>query len=276
MCSSDLLLELEIARALKPRTLARLDEHCAIDSPRHRALRNGRSGRVGLLVPARSLLTDEGARIMRFELLRPLKRSYLTADQLDESSWEPVQAAEFRRLWQAEVDEAASGLKRELLHLATGLLLPIWDKLPADHVRVSRICASDARSLLGREVPLHCVPEICRALGLEHGRTISADDIVQTVLATGRPMEVKGREPLMLKRSLVNGGKRLELTGWSAARLDWYKAQGCFTEIIRYQTRLFVPLSQGSSIISKLQESVLPNGLEAAICCHMEMQHACP
>src|SRR5690606_15196432 len=117
------LLELEIARALKPLTLARLDEHYAIDSPRHRALRNGRSGRVGLLVPARSLLTDEGARIMRFELLRPLKRSYLTADQLDESSWEPVQAAEFRRLWPAEVDEAAWGLRRGLPHLAPGALL---------------------------------------------------------------------------------------------------------------------------------------------------------
>jgi len=247
------LLELEIARALKPPTLARLDEHYGIDSPPHRALRNGRSGRVGLLVPARSLLTDEGARIMRFELLRPLKRSFLTADQLEESSWEPVEAGEFRRLWQAEVDQAASSLKRERLHLATGLLLPVWDKLPADHVRVSRICASDGRSLLGREVPLHCVPEICRALGLEHGHTISADDIVQAVLATGRPMEVRGREQLTLKRSLVNGGQRLELTGWSAARLDWYKAQGCFTEIIRYQTRLFVPLGEGASIISNLQ-----------------------
>lgn len=247
------LLELEIARALKPLTLARLGERYGLDNPQHRALRNGRSGRVGLLVPARSLLTDEGARIMRFELLRPLKRGYLTADQLDESSWEPVEAGEFRRLWQAEVDEAASSLNHERLHLATGLLLPVWDKLPADHVRVSRICGSDGQSLLGREVPLHCVPEICRALGLEQGHTISADDIVQAVLATGRPMGVGGRERLTLKRSLVNGAQRLELTGWSAARLDWYKAQGCFTEIIRYQTRLFVPLGEGPSIISKLQ-----------------------
>lgn len=246
------LLELEIARALKPLTLARLDEHYGVDSPRHRTLRNGRSGRVGLLVPARSLLTDDGARIARFELHRPLKRGYLTADQLDESSWESVDAREFRRLWEAEVDEAASSLKHERLHLATGLLLPVWDKLPADHVRVSRICANDGRSLLGREVPLHCVPDICRALGLEHGRNFSADDIVQAVLATGRPMEVRGREHLTLKRSLVNGGQRLELTGWSAARLDWYKTQGCFTEIIRYQTRLFVPLGEGAPIISRL------------------------
>jgi hypothetical protein len=55
--------------------------------------------------------------------------------------------------------------KRERLYLATGLLLPVWDKLPTDFVRVSRISAADGRSLLGREVPVHCVPELCRALG---------------------------------------------------------------------------------------------------------------
>jgi hypothetical protein len=79
------------------------------------------------------------------------------------------------------------------------------------------------------------------------------DDMVEAVLVTGRPMDVKGREQLTLKRSLVNGAQRLELTGWSTARLDWYKAQGCFTEIIRYQTRLFVPIAEAASIISKIQ-----------------------
>ena len=249
------LLELEIARALKPLTLARLNEQYGIDDPQHRPLRNGRSGRVGLLVPARSMLTDEGARIARFELYRPLKRGYLTADQLDESNWEPVDENEFRRLWQLEVDEAASSLKHERLHLATGLLLPVWDKLPADYVRVSRICASDGRSLLGREVPIHCLSELCRALGLDQGPAISADELVASVLATGRSVEIGGGEQLTLKRSLVNGRQRLELTGWSAARLDWYKAQGCFTEIIRYQTRLFVPLGDGGSIISSLRSA---------------------
>jgi hypothetical protein len=122
-------------------------------------------------------------------------------------------------------------------------------------VRVSRISAADGRSLLGREVPLHCVPELCRALGFEGERALSADDIVQTVLATGRPMEFTGHEQLVVKRSLVNGSQRIELTGWSAARLDWFKAQGCFTEIIRYQTRLFVPIEGAASVIARLAQS---------------------
>jgi hypothetical protein len=181
-----------------------------------------------------------------------LKHGHLTAEQLEESNWEPVDFAEFRRLWQAEVGEAAASHKRERLHLATGLLLPVWDKLPSDYVRVSRISARDGRSLLGREVPLHCVPEICQALGLEDEHAFSAEQIVDAVLTGGRPMQVKGREALTLKRSLVNGTQRLELAGWSAARLDWYKAQGCFTEIIRYQTRLFVPTTGAAGILARL------------------------
>ena len=248
-------LEIEIARALRPLSLARLEELHGLTGERQRMMRNSRSGRIGLLVPARGLLADDGTRIARFELVRPLKRGYLTADQLGESSWEPADAAEFRRLWQAEVDEAATSHKRERLHLATGLLLPVWDKLPSDYVRVSRISARDGRSLLGREVPLHCIPGLCQALGLGREHAFSAEQVVEAVLATGWPMPVKAREPLTLKRSLVGGAQRLELAGWSAARLDWYKAHGCFTEIIRYQTRLFIPLDGASSVLAQISES---------------------
>jgi len=76
---------------------------------------------------------------------------------------------------------------------------------------------------------------------------------MQAVLTAGRSIQLAGPEQITLKRSLVNGSQRLELTGWSAARLDWYKASGCFTEIIRYQTRLFVPRAEGVAIISRLE-----------------------
>jgi hypothetical protein len=249
------LLELEIARAVKPFTLKRLEELHGLAGQRQRTVRNARSGRVALLVPARSILADDGTRVSRFELLRPLKRSHITEDQLAESSWEGISVDAFREAWVAEVEEARSSHKRERLYLATGLLLPVWDKLPSDFVRVSRISAADGRSLLGREVPAHCVPELCRALGLEREQTLSAEDIVQTVLATGRAMEFAGRERLVVKRSLVNGSQRIELTGWSVARLHWYKAQGCFTEIIRYQTRLFVPIEGAASVVARLASS---------------------
>ena len=40
----------------------------------------------------------------------------------------------------------------ERVHLATGLLLPVWKRLPGDHVRVTRLVAEDGQSIIGREV----------------------------------------------------------------------------------------------------------------------------
>nr|WP_082734463.1 bifunctional class I SAM-dependent methyltransferase/DEAD/DEAH box helicase [Novosphingobium sp. CCH12-A3] len=246
------LLELDIARALKPLSLDRLDErHGSADSD-GRTVRNTRSGRVGLVVPARSLLSDEGDRIARFELVRPLKHTYISAADLAESNWEMIDAPTFRELWQAEVCEARDVVKHDRLYLATGLLLPVWDKLPGDYVRVSRIAARDGRSLLGREVPAAHVPGLLKALGLHGDIALPPQVVLDTVLTIGRSMELHGPDALSLKRSLVNGSHRLELGGWSAARLDWYKARGCFTEIIRFQTRLFVPLETALEVISAI------------------------
>lgn len=246
------MLEIEITRSLRPLTLERLVEHYGVDLPNQQFVHNARSKRVALLRPARGLLSDDGERIARVELIRPLNHSYLTTEQLEESHWAPVDRAKFGALWRAEADEAAATPQHERLHLATGLLLPVWDKLPSDFVRVGRIVAKDGRTLLGREVPLHAVPALCRDLGLDEVPTLSPAAIVEAAMKSGKGIELRGRETLMVKRSLVNGAQRIELTGWSAARLDWYKAQGCFTEIIRYQTRLFVPTDRAGEIAAAI------------------------
>jgi predicted RNA methylase len=269
------LLEINIKHAVRPLALERLEAQFGIGGDRAQPMRNARSGRVALLVPARSIMDDEGARLRRFELIRPLSRSFLRADQLEESSWEPCARAAFDAVWCAECGEAATSPKTERLYLATGLLLPVWDKLSSDFVRVSRISAKDGRSLLGREVPMQAVAALCDKLGLDRTVKLDPRDVVQSVVATGQALSIGGRDDLTLKRALVNGRQRLELTGWCAARLDWYKAQGCFTEIIRYQTRLFVPLDRAADIVQRLScLCALPNGRKISIHGHIEANHA--
>jgi hypothetical protein len=101
------------------------------------------------------------------------------------------------------------------LHLATGLLLPVWDELPSDWVHVSRIAASGGRWLLGREVSAAHVPALIAAHGLGAGITLLPAGVLDAVLATGKAMDLLGPDRLALKRSLVNGRHRLELAGWS-------------------------------------------------------------
>jgi hypothetical protein len=181
-----------------------------------------------------------------------LRTEYLTSEQLSESNWQLAAAAEFEQAWRVEANEALATPKLERLHLATGLLLPIWDKLPGDYVRVSRIAAKDGRSLLGREIGVGDIPELANALGQDLDQSLDPDDLASVVMKTGKALPFRSVEALTMKRSLVNGNQRLELTGWTADRLDWYKAQGCFTEIIRYQTRLFVPTMDAVAIVGRL------------------------
>ncbi|HYJ51575.1 MAG TPA: strawberry notch family protein [Allosphingosinicella sp.] len=245
------LLRIELARRFRPMTLERLR---ALSESRPDAVPtlNRRSGKSALRIKARSLMSEEGLPIARYELIRPVKREHLSCDRLDETSWEAAPRERFERAWQAEVREAEATLRRETLHLATGLLLPVWDKLPDDHVQVIRIAADDGRSLLGREIPAACLGELGAKLGLDIALDVPPGELAATVLRSGKPVPFRGVEELLLKRSLVNSSQRLELAGFSAARLPWYKAQGCFTEIIRYQTRLFVPVDRAAAVLERL------------------------
>ena len=159
------------------------------------------------------------------------------------------------KAWRAEVHEAETTLRRETLHLATGLLLPVWDKLPDDHVQVIRIAADDGRSLLGREIPSASLAGARReARPRRLARDCRRTSLPRPYCAPASRCLLRGVEDLILKRSLVNGSQRLELAGFSAARLPWYKAQGCFTEIIRYQTRLFVPVDRAAEVLARLHD----------------------
>ena len=248
------LLRVELARRLRPLGLERILELCAARSGAVPMI-NGRSGKAALRVPTRSLLSEDGLPIPRFELMRPTKREYLPCDRLAETHWEPAGETAFAEAWAEEVRQAEASLRRETIHLATGLLLPVWDKLPDEHVQVIRIAADDGRTLLGREIPTFYLGELGEKLGFDAADAVPTDVLAETVLRSGKPLPFRGPEPLVLKRALVNGSQRLELDGFSAARLSWYKAHGCFTEIIRYQTRLFVPVDRAPEILARLQPS---------------------
>ncbi len=50
----------------------------------------------------------------------------------------------------------------------------------------------------------------------------------------------------------MNGSRRIEIAGAEAARIPELKAKGCFTEIIAYKTRVFVPLDRADAIITSI------------------------
>ena len=243
------LVSLEVKRQLRPLRFKRLVRMHEIGSLQAIPLRNARSGKVALSVPARRLIADDGAVIERRRLLRPLQSVNWTLEALGESLWEEVGVTEFSQLWTQEESAAAASPVTERVHLATGLLLPVWKRLPGDHVRVTRLAAEDGSSIIGREVLDIDLAKIAETFGLKGMSGPDPAELGRLVLASGTPQPLTSHDALTIKRSLVGGEQRLELTGYAHERLEWYKTKGCFTEIIRYRTRLFVPVSKASSIL---------------------------
>ena len=118
-------------------------------------------------------------------------------------------------LWQAEVEEMRGKTRTSTLYLVAGLLLPVWDRLPDDHVQVWRLNTDDGQSFLGRIVPAPLVSKLADAFGINAAITVSGDDTAKHVMTSG---EISSVGAYRLKRSLVAGQQRLELLGVGGRR----------------------------------------------------------
>ena len=57
---------------------------------------------------------------------------------------------------------------------------------------------------------------------------------------------------MTIKRAIVNGNQRVEIVDAPAGQLPWLKSLGCFTEIIAYKTRVFVPATDAEAVLARL------------------------
>lgn len=244
------LLTIEIARRKTPISLERIltTAQWAGDAA---FVMNGRSGKVALQLHARPWMDEQGQPIPRLELQRPCRREYIGQSDLLESAWDVIDRATFETKWAEEVAELAEQTEVETIRLATGLLLPIWSALPSDHLAVNRIVDGQGNSWLGRLVFDQHVVQLYTKLGIAKSEDLPVEAIAHSVLS-GRSVDVVRPFEMTIRRSFVNGAQRIEIERAPAQQLAYLKALGCFTEIIAYRTRVFVPVGEASTILEKL------------------------
>ena len=240
------ILRLETEERYKPMLLERALRILGDDA---RPIVNRKSGKAAIRCSTYSLTDDDGEIVRRYELVRPTRTERMRQDLLLETMWEETTEEEFSALWQDEFDEMQDKIKTSTLYLVTGLLLPVWDRLPDDHVQVWRLNTDDGQSFLGRIVPAPLVSKLAEAFGIAATITVSGEDTANHVMTTG---EISTVGAYRLKRSLVAGQQRLELLDWPHTRLAELKATGCFTDIIQHKTRMFVPLARAAAVIERI------------------------
>ncbi len=214
--------------------------------PRARLLVNSRSGHAAVQVRAASVTLDDGEVERRVRLVRPTERKNLGETALLASHWQEADEAAFASAWNAEVASLPE-LVESRFHIVTGLLLPIWRRLPQDGCRVYRLQTDDGERVIGRRVPADWVAQ---AIGAE-APEVAVGDAWKAVLGRGGSLLLDGG--LAVRRSLVMGTHRVEIAGFTEGMIERLKADGCMSEIIAWKLRLFVPTNaDGPAMLARV------------------------
>ena len=90
-------------------------------------------------------MDDDGTVEARTRLIRPMARETISVERFDHSHWRKATTEEFAPVWEAECAQVPE-FSDSAFHIITGLLLPIWDRLPAENMRVYRFETEDWRA----------------------------------------------------------------------------------------------------------------------------------
>lgn len=215
-----------------------------------RLLVNSRSKRAAVQLPARSVMLDDGEVERRVRLIRPMERLNFALSHLPETAWKEVDERTFAATWQAEVAQVEEFTEIEL-HIVTGLLLPIWKRLPEESTRVYRLQTDDGMSIVGRRVsPAWAASATSSADAPE----LSPSQALALLREGHTVLDLA--DGLQLRRSRLMQVNRIELTGFASTAVDRLKAMGMFSEIISWKLRLFVPdhTVSGCQVLERLFE----------------------
>ncbi|MER8443415.1 strawberry notch family protein, partial [Mesorhizobium sp. M1066] len=230
----------------RPVTLADALDH--LDDPRARLLINERSGRAAVQIPTTSIMLDDGEIERRVRLIRPMEAHNLPIRMMDETHWIDADRTGFTAAWSAELAEVQE-FADSTIHIVSGLLLPIWKRLPNESTRVYRLQTDDGERIVGRRVSPAWV-----AGALATGTsTLTPDDAFMALMDGKTILDLA--EGLQLHRVRIMGANRIELSGFTDAMRDRLRAYGLFQEIISWKLRMFVPTdATGAAILAKVLE----------------------
>ena len=237
---------LTIARKVR-NTPRMLQDALDLAAARHaRLLVNARSGRAAVEALARSSLLDDGSVEQRVRLIRPMEAQTLALAHMAESHWAEADRATFAAAWEAECTDVPS-VHEDVLHMVSGLLLPIWRRLPNESTRVYRLQTDAGERVIGRRVSPAWVASV---LGAE-APTLTADE-AWPMLLEGK-IALRLAEDQQLTRVTSMSAPRIELSGFNDLALERLKAMGLVSEIVSWKLRLFVPTgADGPAVLARL------------------------
>lgn len=221
----------------------------------YRYVQNVQSGRIWGVKDAGGIPDDKGGVRERVQMVNPTSVRFEDKAVLDPNKFMPVDAAQARTLWQKE-HAAAPTTVTEPMHLITGTLLPIWDRLRGT-VRVARVLTDDGRQYLGRQINDADLAPTLKALGATSSASkLTPEQVHDAVMKRGQALELANG--WLLHRQTVNGQERLEIGRFPAYDLgpqQELKRVGGSIERVQWQNRAFLPTGEpGVAALTELMK----------------------
>lgn len=196
--------------------------------------------------------TDIYGRINKqYRLYSPTGKYSTWKESTLESSAEQIAKKDWQREWDAEIKKAPE-FNEETVHMLTGALLPVWNKLPSDGItKVKRILADDGTAYLGRIIGADKIDGVLSLFSASRTHEAYTGEIIsQRVLDGKRISLTNGRAEFF--RSRVSGEWRIEYTQSNSFMIPRIYPE-MIMERINYQNRYFVPVSEkGKALIDKI------------------------
>ena len=209
---------------------------------------NARSKRAAVILPAPSRMFDDGGVQERVRLVRPATRETMARAELDASNWRRADEAHWRMLWEQEIAELPTH-RESRFWLAAGLLLPVWDRLPAENMRVRRLATDTGEALIGRVLDAEQVAAVRTAFGLDGALAMTGAEAFEAVMGRGSALALANGWRLARRR--IMGADRVEIEGPADTDTALLKRIGCTVEIVSWRARAFAP---GAEVLDRVLE----------------------
>lgn len=209
---------------------------------------NARSGRAAVKLCARSLIDDDGSVHRRFALQRPLEKIRMLAVDLENSHWRPADLQAFAAAWNVELGELPE-YETSTLHIVSGLLLPIWKRLPKESTRVYRLQTDADERIIGRKVTDAWAASVTGDSPVDMDMDVSE---AWRMLGAGE-IALEIAEGQALRRVRAMNDWRIELSGFNDLGVERLKAMGLISEIVSWKLKLYVPAgAAGADVFAAL------------------------
>lgn len=243
----------------KPTIIQTLDDAMAY-RPQFQGIRRMEDGSVRAVYRIADQTNSFGVPVKRFRLQGANTAVSNTMSEKNmNAKTEEIPKAEWEAVWKEAVKDVPEYNESEL-HMITGALLPVWNKLPQDgNIKAMRITATDGTQYLGRVIPPKQIDAVLRSLGASKSsikKQYTGKELYSAVMDKAQAVSFDGLygATWTVSRRRVSGENRLEVTGRNLFAFK-EKYPDVFTETIQYKQRYFIPTgSKGEEILGKLAE----------------------